>query len=754
MNAKTQANTAVFEQVYTSASALLDRAHGDLGVVCETVGFPREIQTDLDRLNSYQPLESRSGDSPEKHPPAYTLSSRGPEGSLYSISRTVFAGADHTGRTNPLAHHFVVLTAAVRGNSTPADLLHSLSSLFLFRWDSVPRRLEHPTDVPMVKRLESEQSFPSAAWRPLASGTHVAEILGFFAEHMTSSVVSADVSVVFVIPSTLGDDVCHLLADLLAVIPAYAAFNISARTHVLSPPSIAGQCRVMFTYSNTAFLIQARRRQDVDRPVIIDLAGGESSELQFKDYGKKLERALIADASAHDIKLLVDLRSQMEVVQESGGTPFSDFMSLQQQLQSPELMRDVDAILPLLENVARASKPAETVAAGLLAKGIVGHFNARKGESDWHALATLAFSNGVPDKPQQLAVKAIEKCITQALPVVFGDPLLGGGPAKRIRKWLQEWLERKGTVSSMIRHALRYPTEQNVECVRKILLDYKPNATPADFNDWGEILQGSKRPGILEIRKLIGEFAALKISSGLIDPLTLKQAIPQIIEDCAQSERNRILFEFIEASATRNQLCEFLQFVAQKFGTKDEFITGYDVSKHSGVVREAIKHLLAPPDYKNEHSQRTTPPRDPPYTIPKLRTGQTGHGSGHDSGSSVGTLKSACWWGLAILTGVIFVAFLIFRLELKDMPAIKDLLNVKEWWPTLRPLHWPIMNEWIGLLAFPLSGIFLGVMDRLVRRNTDPTRMQRSKLYLVAAIVAMFAGTASTLSVGFQWLHR
>ncbi len=57
MSGKTQADIAVFEQVYTSASALLDRTHGDLGVVCETVGFPREIQADLDRLNSYQPLE-------------------------------------------------------------------------------------------------------------------------------------------------------------------------------------------------------------------------------------------------------------------------------------------------------------------------------------------------------------------------------------------------------------------------------------------------------------------------------------------------------------------------------------------------------------------------------------------------------------------------------------------------------------------------------------------------------------------------
>ena len=751
MNAKTQANTAVFEQVYTSASALLDRTHGDLGVVCETVGFPREIQTDLDRLNSYQPLESRSGESPDKHPPAYTLSSRGPAGSLYTISRTVFAGADHTGRTNPLAHHFVVPTEAVRGNSTPADLLHSLSSLFLFRWDSVPRRLEHPRDVIIVKRLDSGQSFPSAAWLRLASGKRVAEILGFFAEHMTSSVVSADVSVVFVIPSTLGDDVSHLLADLLAVLPDFAAFNISARTHVLSPPSIAGQCRVMFTYSNTAFLIQARRRQDVDRPVIIDLAGGESSELQFKDYGRQIERALNAGNSTHDIKSLVDLRSQMGVVTECSGTPFSDFVTLQQYLQSPNAMLHVDAILPLLDNLARSSKAAETVAASLLAERIVEHVKTQKGDSDWHGLATLAFSTGVPTNPQKVAGKLIKQCIAWALPVIFEHPLLGGGSAGRIRKWLQECVERKGTVSAIMQHAAKHRMQQNVECVRKTFWELKPNATPDDFDEWIDILHASEGPTIQPMRLLIAEFAALHVETGEIAPLTLMRAIRKIINECEESDRHPILFRLVEASATTNELREFVRFVANTYGANDEFIIGYDVSKHSDNVQSAIKHVLAPPDSQNEQPRRKTLardvlpdlPRDQSNTFSERRTRQIRIGSMSDTGSSVRTLKSVCWQVLAILTGFILVALLVF------------MLDFKEWRPTLRfPSSDLKPIQWIGLLAFPLSGIFLGVMNWLVRRNTDPTRMQRSILYLVVAIVAMFAGTASTLYVGFQWLHR
>jgi hypothetical protein len=744
MNAQTQANISVFEQVYTSASALLDRTHGDLGVVCETVGFPREIQTDLDRLNSYQPLESLSGESSDKHPAAYTLAVRGPQGSFYSISRTVFAGADHTGRTNPLAHHFVVPTEAARRTSTPADLLHSLCPHFLRQWESEPRRKEHPTAVQIVKRLDSGQTFPSAAWPQLASSERIAEILGFFAEHMTSSVVSADVSVVFVIPTSLGDDACRLLSDLLAVVPETFAFSISARTHVLSPPSIAGQCRVMFTYTNTAFLIQTRRRQDDDRPVIIDLAGGESSELQFEDYGEKIKGALIAGASAHDIKLLVDLRAQMGVMQNSGGTPFSDFAKVQQLLRSPEPMHNVDAILRLLENIARASKSAESVVADLLANVVDMHFDARKADSDWHALATLAISNCVPDKPQQRAELAIEECITLALPVVFEHPLLAEKLAGKTSKWLKKCVERKDVVSAMIRYALQHQTPQNFKCVRKTLRRLKPSATPDDFYNWGRILQESEGPAVQPIRKLVGEFAALKISSALIAPLRLKRAIPQIIEDCEQSERNQILFEFIEASATTNQLRDFVQFVAETFGTGDDFITGYDISEHSSsIVRAAIENAMAPRDYEMKQPPRT-PERSQWENIDLKPTKNNRNlGLTNDEESWPSTLKKACPWVGAILTGLILVAFLVFMFEFK------------EWWPTVRrPKSWPTMIQWHGLLSFPLSVAFSGVMYWLVWRNKDHSRIRRSILYLVAALFAMFAGAASTLYTGFQWLHR
>jgi len=453
----------------------------------------------------------------------------------------------------------------------------------------------------------------------------------------------------------------------------------------------------------------------------------------------------------------------MGVMQESGGTPFFDFATLQRQLRSPEPMRDVDAMLPLFENVARASKAAETLAASLLGRSIVEHFNARKGDSDWHALATLAFSTSVPAKPQQLAGKAIEQCIERALPFIFDHPLLVEKTAERIRKLLQKFVERKGSVSSIIKRAVKYPTQQHVDCVRRIFCDLKPTATPDDFYDWGTILQVARGPHIPQIRRLIGEFAAMKVQSNAIAPMNLTNAIPKIVDNCSKLDRHKILFSLLEASAKTTELGVFVRFVAKTFGTDNGFIDGYDDSGHSNIVRAAIKYLHSQHDSKNQRHRQYAATNDEQSTSEYSQSIAVSERSGTNNrhgltrnagGSFVGTLKSWCWWALAGLTSVILALLFIFMLDFKGIPEFKDLLDFQKWRPTLRPLHRPTRYEWIGLLAFPLSAIFLGVMDRKVRCNTDPTRIQRSTWYLVAALLAMLAGTVCTLCTGFQWLQQ
>ncbi|MEO2031095.1 MAG: hypothetical protein ABGZ35_03315 [Planctomycetaceae bacterium] len=743
MNAETQVHTQVFEQVYTSASALLDRAHGDLGIVCETVGFPREIQPDLDHLNSYQPIETLSGEFSEKHPPAYTIAARGPQGEFYVISRTVFAGADHTGRTNPLAHHMVVPTESAHSIAAPADLVHSLRTFFMSRWDDEPRRWEQPRDVAIVNRLGSGQDFPSPAWRQLTSAPHVAAILGFFAEHVTSNAVPSDVSVVFIIPPSLGDDACRLLTDLLAVLPASFASAVSARTHVVSPPGVAGQCRVMFTYPNTAFLAQARRRQDEHRPVIIDLVEGDPPDLPCTDYGAQIKRILIEGGTGKNVQTLVNLRSEMGVLKDSTGTPFSDFKKLQQKLQSPRPLQNIDTVVPLLRNVARASASAETMLSGLLEKAIVKHFKARKGDSDWPAFTSLAFSGGVPRKSQQLARKYIEQCPANALPHVFEHPRLADKSADKIRLWLRKCVDRPGVVSFMIQHAIQHPTARNVESIRKTLFELQPDVRSDECENWGRILQTLKGSAVQTIRKLIGELLSTRIRSGTIPPLTLMRAIPLIVDNCNESERHQILFELLEASADASQFREFVRWVVDKFGVENELVAGYDVSRHSDAVRAALKEITVG-EVKLEAplSVTSVEPRRK-RKISEFPAGQRTRRSVSASGQQVEQLISGCKWLLGISTLLIILAVPVFM-----------ILSYAGLLPELRiPETWPHRLECAGLSAFPLSVLFFAVMRWRVRRNRDPARMTRSLLYLGAAAVAMLSGTACTLFACFHWLR-
>ncbi len=87
----------------------------------------------------------------------------------------------------------------------------------------------------------------------------------------------------------------------------------------------------------------------------------------------------------------------------------------------------------------------------------------------------------------------------------------------------------------------------------------------------------------------------MKVQSNAIAPMNLTFAIPKIINNCTKSEQHPILFDLLEASSKTTQLDDFVRFVAKTFGTVNEFFDGYDISKHSNMVRAAINQVQSPP---------------------------------------------------------------------------------------------------------------------------------------------------------------
>ncbi len=251
-------------------------------------------------------------------------------------------------------------------------------------------------------------------------------------------------------------------------------------------------------------------------------------KLQFKDYGKHIERAVKAEDSTREIESLVAFRTEMGIVNEAGVAPFSDYVFLQQFLRSSEPFRDINTMLPRLRNVSMASRTAEAELAAILSKNIDDHFRTRRGDCDWHALATLAFTPGVPLKPQQLAGKAIEKCIARALPVIFDHPCLVGSSSGRILLWLQKCVGREEVVSTLIDDVVRKPTQQGIECLRRTLRELKPAARTKDLAQWASLLQAANGVHISQLRNAIAEFAVVKIESGTTKPLELIEATQKL----------------------------------------------------------------------------------------------------------------------------------------------------------------------------------------------------------------------------------
>ncbi|GEM_PF-2512385 len=746
MNASHPKTLQFYQQVYTSSSALLDKAHGDLGVVCETTGFPREIQADLDRLNAYQPLNTISEASLEKHPPAYVLKTRGPQNCWYTISRTVFAGADHTGRTNPLAHHFVIDLNGSQKTISLADQLHSLRAYFVSRWTDEPRRLDQPSEIPLVRRLGDGERFPSPVWRKFTSERSVTAILGFFAEHFTAVSTAAGRSVILVVPPTLGDEIRDLLSDLLAVLPPSNALEVSMRTHVLSPPGVSGQCRVMVTYPGTAYLGQEQRRQDDHRPIIMNLVDGELPNSLCKDYGVRIQATLNSGGTAGDLQKLVDLRSILGVVDDSDGTPFTDFELVQQRLASNSPLQDIHRTLLQWSSIGRAAPAGLKLMSSGLAKAIAGHFNARKCNSDWSVFTTLAFTNSVPQQSRKLATQAIDKCLAKALPAILEHPLMASQSGDKIKEWLRMRVDsRPEVITSLVQEALNKSSESSVPAIQKVLLDLQPRVTPDICESWGLLLHAQPASSS-PIRRLIGRFVAQQIRDATIAPMELAKAISDIVGQCEESERRQILFDVLEASARSNQLAEFVEWFGQTFGVDQNSIAGNDISRHLKPVQTAIRNVTQVKPEPQLARQSPSPPVNDvfPWDLGNsgTRPSRPQTRSVSSEGEKVSSIMNICWWlALGSTLSILFTGgYLVLEFRWLSLPHLR--------FPTSNPNA----SEWVGLMAFPGAMLYYLIMLSLVKCNKDPKKLSESIWRLNSACVVLSLGVLLTLCRCFSWL--
>jgi hypothetical protein len=251
----------VHEQVYTSAAQLLEGG-GNLGVVAESRGFPRPLGNSLASFRGYTMLPGLSPDMPGTHPPRLVI---GPltDGKTFGMTRTVFAGADHTGRTTPLTHHALISIADARGSSlTGADLIREALRLFVSSWSETPRWFEPPREL---DGKGNGESVTGAAGDLIAIAPWIVDVMIRFAND--------GAAIVLVIRPDQARAVQDLVIGSLAMVPPSLQWAVTIATHAVTLSDFVREAAVLVSYEGSSLLAECRQRRDRRAPLIVNVTG-------------------------------------------------------------------------------------------------------------------------------------------------------------------------------------------------------------------------------------------------------------------------------------------------------------------------------------------------------------------------------------------------------------------------------------------------------------------------------------------------
>ncbi len=289
-------------EVYTSAPELLQPGGSNLGVVAQTRNFPADVARSLSNLRYYTFLEGLPLDDPLQHPPRVVA---GPinAGDYYSISYSIFAGADHTGRTTPTVHTATVKNELLRSSElSAARFLFELSPEISQGWTGPPRWLDPKPKVSVQPSAVSELPY-SEYWQQFCSSDSVEDLVARLAEGVLMSETTSR-PVILVLSPDQGLNPLQLFIDVLALLPN----SIQARTicvsHILDKADFVRGASIGITYCDTAFYRQAVERHDPKRPLIIDPTRPESFLVDDNyPYSQFLQSSWNAEQSCQTAKL-------------------------------------------------------------------------------------------------------------------------------------------------------------------------------------------------------------------------------------------------------------------------------------------------------------------------------------------------------------------------------------------------------------------------------------------------------------------
>ncbi len=245
------------ELVYTSAPKGLRQGSSGYCTVACTRGMPPNYVELLESLSGYKPVFAAGDAMAAKNPIScshYRVYVGGKGMSV--LSRICFAGFDHTGRTNKLAHHLLV-DSEEQVAAGPFALAGD-EGLFLSQWAGEPRQFDAPKRLPSTP----SPSGPARLWGNLTGDAGWAGVLAASFDGPASK------------PTWLvfepGMDVIGLLREAGALLPPEMRWQVTFNTYLTSLPA-STTCHWRCVLDDSPLLKEAQRTR---AGLVIDLRLG------------------------------------------------------------------------------------------------------------------------------------------------------------------------------------------------------------------------------------------------------------------------------------------------------------------------------------------------------------------------------------------------------------------------------------------------------------------------------------------------
>ncbi len=268
------------ELIYTSAPRGLRPNTSGFCTVAATTGMPKHAFEKLEMLSGYEFCYNISDARADQNPVNFmhTLILIGGAG-RHVLSRIAYSGADHTARTNKIAHHFL-LEEPEMAAAGPAWMLSRLSAeSFRRKWDEPAAELPQRSFADAPGGAQPADPAPAKAWQERTGDAGWAgELARAFRE---------DKKVPAYVIYKPGTDLLPLFQESLALLPAEERWSVCFATYYTALPT-GCRCHWRGVVAGSKAAGEAGRFPSA---VVIDLtrAAGPAPENEFTAAARRGE---------------------------------------------------------------------------------------------------------------------------------------------------------------------------------------------------------------------------------------------------------------------------------------------------------------------------------------------------------------------------------------------------------------------------------------------------------------------------------